>query len=110
MPAPKGHKKWGGRSKGGKNVATVLREKMAQTFIQSLEANDINLVDAIAQELEKIKGPVAKAQLLVSMLPYQFPKMKQVEFKIQSAMEGMTAQQKIEMLQNAIKFLEEGGA
>lgn len=71
MSKTEGSKKTGGRTKGTPNKSTLC-------LLRSLEQNNIDIVNEIAALLPQL-GPEKKADVLLNLMSYIFPKRKAIE-------------------------------
>lgn len=96
----KGHPKLGGRVKGTPNkIDAAVRSIVEKALGKSLP-------ESIMQDIEAIDDPGHKAALKIQLMRYAYPQLKQVEFKNQDHLSDMNAEQKIEALKQAVKYLE----
>ena len=75
MSKVEGSKKSGGRTKGTPN-------KKSLCLIQSLEENQINIVSELSKLLPML-GPDKKADVLMQLMSFVYPKRKAVELVLQ---------------------------
>lgn len=104
---PKGVR-YGGRQKGTKNVLTLLRESRVAELEAKLQSLNWDLIEYIHTQLQEIDDPRDRAYLAAAILPYRYPKLKQIELKNQNPFEGKSPDELLEIAKNMVRFLETG--
>lgn len=97
MPFKVGHPKFGGVQKG--YVYRPMREIIELALGKSMPQQ-------ILEEINQIDKPVERASLLIQLMAYVYPKLKQIDHVTADALDGMTDEQKIKTLRGALEFLE----
>jgi len=82
----------------------VFFEKHGEDFIQGLERNGMSLLSTLNADLP-LCTPFERASLIVSMLGYRYPKLRSVEFKAGQSLDGLSDDEKIKTLEDAVAFL-----
>lgn len=111
MGFEKGHKKLGGRPKGGINKTTVARleilQAAAEDFASKLKANAIDPIGHIAKMLP-LCDSFEQCQIMLALLKHQYPTVKPVESKaVQNPFAGKSTAELLELMREGVKFLEE---
>lgn len=91
-----------GRPKGALNkISTKVADKLDKIGIDLI--NDLN--ERYLKALED-KNEDRAITILLSMMPYVYPKLKMVEYTNDDHFKGMSPEQKLEALKQAVRLLE----
>lgn len=96
MPAPKGHKKWGGRQKGTPNKST-------DELFQVCQKHNCNVFEGMVIIAVETHDPGKKFDRLARIAEYLYPKRKAIEHS--GEVETKEPEIREESLENRIKKL-----
>ncbi len=104
MPAPKGHKRYGGRTKGTPNKSTVFSVKLR------LAELGVDLIHEIVSEINQIDKPFLRAKCWLQLLEYCDSKHKTVDMvvAVDEERQKLNAMSDQEITDMVIKNLPEG--